>query len=135
MEFSKIVVFSMVPLTHVIAGIVCLVSSRVSAHGLWLGVSFLVVAVTNGLMWLLLMQPRFIERLIPHRETGYTLGGMLGLVQLGCYVAIAFGLHRLFVDLRRSTPRRLPFDGRDIAGEDGPRPWQPRQEGRHDIQS
>jgi hypothetical protein len=134
MEFLEVVVFSMVPVSHVVAGIVCLVSMRVSPRALGLGLEFLFIAVANGLMWLIVEQPRFLRDMLPTAKVCYLLGGILGLFQLACYLLIAVGLYRVFEDLRRSAMPRFPFETRPIDREDEPRSWQPRQGGRHDIQ-
>jgi hypothetical protein len=129
----------LIPLTHCVLGVLCLVSTRVSPRAFWLGVEFISVAVLNGLMWLFVLRPHFFRTVIDILcEDRYERGlyiGVMAFLQLMCYVLISIGLARVFADIRRQTDGSAEFAFRFRQEDSGPRSGRFQQEGSHDVQS
>jgi hypothetical protein len=121
LELSKVAVFALIPVSHGIAGIVCLTAAQSSARAVWLGLEFLLIAIANGMMWLFLMQPNFLPRF--GREEYYLMGLLMAVIQLACYLFLIVGLSRLLGDVRRHGQRFRSLDD-PHSPEDDDRRWQ-----------
>jgi hypothetical protein len=125
----------MIPLVEVLCGVTCLVFMRLSKGLLLAGAGFMGVAFFSFLNGV-------TPRLLRATEAGdfkveTVIHIVLYLFIIVMYLLVAGGLAMTFMDVQKrlAIGSREPFDPRDRPFPPQARePFQPRQEGSHDIQ-
>jgi len=120
------------PLFALVAAIISFTAVRVSSRVVVLGIGFLLMGaasagrqfVTQFLLLPVAGPPDF-----PTIDVYFTI---LAGASLVAWIVIIVGLALVFADLRQRLSRASY--GPPPPGREEPRPWQPRQEGRQDIQ-
>jgi hypothetical protein len=120
------------PLLALAAAIICFTAVRVSSRVIVLGIGFLLMGAASAgrqLVTQFLLRPVAGPSDFPTIDLYFTI---LAGASLVAWIVIIVGLALVFSDLRHRLARASY--GPPPPGREEPRPWQPRQEGRQDIQ-